>query len=217
MLLDLAIVFALGLVVGTAELFSRYRDDPVRALASLPGIFYVALNAGAAVLALALVRTLGWTFGASGTATGEDAVRWTQVLVAGFGAMALFRSSLLTVRVGDQDVAVGPSSLLQIVFDAADRGVDRARAAARSRAVSRLLRDISFDKAHTVLPAYCIALMQNVPEDDAQALERRVAAISAIDMADDVRSLLLGLNLLNVVGEEVLTSALDALREDIKR
>jgi hypothetical protein len=51
-------------------------------------------------------------------------------------AMALFRTSLFTVRAGDRDVGVGPGSLLQTLRDAVDREVDRARGQARG---SRLL------------------------------------------------------------------------------
>ena len=50
--------------------------------------------------------------------------------------MALFRTSLFTVRAGDRDVGVGPGSLLQTLRDAVDREVDRARGQARG---SRLL------------------------------------------------------------------------------
>jgi hypothetical protein len=212
--LDWAIVILVGAAVGTTELLSRYRDAPGRAVASSGGIAYVLLNASASALALALIRVFGWTFGASDGGTSAS-VRWTQVMVAAFGSMALFRSALFTVRVGDQDVAVGPSSILQIVLATADRTVDRVRARARSIAVSNIMRGISFEKAHAALPAYCLALLQNPSAQDQEELARQIAALRDASMDDDVKGLLLGLALLNVVGEGVLMAAVETLRQDL--
>src|SRR3982750_2744912 len=136
---DYLIVVAIGASVGIGELVARYRDDPTRALGSFPALIYVVLNAAAAAGALALVQAFGWKFGA---ADGSSELRWTRVLVAGFGAMALFRSSLFTARVGNQDVGVGPSTFLQVVLTAADRAVDRRRARARARDVSQAMKGV---------------------------------------------------------------------------
>lgn len=215
--LDWGIVIILGLAVGVAELVSRYRDEPLRALITMPGFLYVFLNAGAAALALAMIRAFNWTFGASAEAGSTDAVRWWQVLVAGLGTMGLFRSSLFNVRVGDQDIPVGPSSILQIVLGAADRAVDRLRAEARSAVVSRTMAGVSFAKAYMALPAYCMALMQNLPKEEQVELSRHVEALKNISVDDDVQALLLGLALMNVVGEDVLKDAVKALHDHIKK
>ena len=92
-------VAVFGALVGTGELANRYRDAPLQSLRSLPAILYIVLNVAASVGALALIHTFGWTFGVSGEAS-AGAVRWTQVMAAGFGAMALFRTALFTVRAG---------------------------------------------------------------------------------------------------------------------
>jgi hypothetical protein len=72
--------------VGTAELLSRYRDAPTFVLLSAPGLTYITINALASVIALAVILTFDWSFGV----TGEDAIAATQLLMASFGAMALF-------------------------------------------------------------------------------------------------------------------------------
>src|SRR5207249_7959686 len=124
------------------ELVARYRDAPGSALRNAAAGLYLAINAAAAVAALGLVQAFNWTFGAGG---GSE-LRWTRVLVAGFGAMAIFRSSLFIVRAGEQDVGVGPSGFLQVVLNATDRAVDRRRAGARAGEVSRAMDGVSFDK-----------------------------------------------------------------------
>jgi len=60
--------------------------------------------------------------------------------MAGVSAMAFFRTSLFVVRSGDRDVGVGPSGFLQIFLGAADRAVDRKRAAARAGSAASVTR-----------------------------------------------------------------------------
>ncbi len=211
--LDYLLVGLFGLLVGAAELVSRYRDAPRKALITAPAFLYVGLNAAAALLALALIYAFDWRFGISG---GSDALWWTRVMIAGLGAMAFFRSSLFTIRVGESDIGVGPGGLLQIVLDAADRAVDRARAKPRALSVTQIMQDVSFDKACEALPAFCFALMQNVPADEQQQFAQQIAALASSSMDDRVKGLNLGLALMNVVGEPVLEAAVETLGDDIK-
>jgi len=204
--IDWGLVAALGALVGASELVSRYKDDPISTIKSWPGIVYIAINGAASVAALGLVHAYGW-FGAS---------RWTQLLVAGVSAMAFFRTSLFVVRAGDRDVPIGPSGFLQIFLSAADRAVDRKRASARSDAVATVMKDVDFAKAVQALPPYCLALMQSVSPDDQQVLRQSLDALQASGAAPSVKSLLLGVELINVVGVDVLTTAVTSLRDQIR-
>lgn len=208
---EYVLVALLGVLVGAGELVSRYRDEPARAVTTASGMLYLFLNAAVAMIALVLVRGYGWTYGASD----PQAVQITQILAAGFGAMALFRSSLFNVHIGSEEVGIGPSSVLQVVLTATDRAVDRARARARDALVSRVMANVSFDKAYAALPAHCLALMQNLPQDDQKGLANQIVAIRSGEMPPRVKSLVLGLALLNVVGEDVLRSAVASLGSDI--
>jgi hypothetical protein len=208
------LVGVLGTAVAVGELVSRYRDAPMRALATFPALIYIAINAGASLGALALIRAFDWKFGVNGTSS-DAAVRWTQTLIAGFGALAFFRSSLFIVHVGDQDIGMGPSAFLQSVLDAADRGVDRTRANARSRLVGKVMKGLSFEKAHQSLPTYSLALMQNVPADVQVQIGGQVEKLRAATMPDPAKLLILGLLLMNELGGTVLESAVDGLREQI--
>lgn len=145
-------VAALGGLVGTSELVSRYKDDPGAAIRTLPARVYIAINCAGSMAALGLIHQLKWS---------ENA-RWAQILAAGVSAMAFFRTSLFVVRAGDRDVGVGPSGFLQICLNAADRAVDRKRASARAESAAEVMRDVDYQKAKVALPALCLALMQNV-------------------------------------------------------
>lgn len=211
-LLDYLTVALLGVLVGAAELISRYRDAPARAVYNLPAAIYIALNLCASIAALAIVHVYGWTFGVNGAA----AQRWAQIGMAGTSAMALFRTSLFTIRAGDHDIAVGPSTFLQIFREASDRAVDRLRAKARGDQVGEWMTDIDYDKASRGLPPYCLALMQNVPDDDQVKLKNSVVLLNnaAIDPAIKVR--ILGLQLMNVVGPNVLIAAVGSLHDQMQ-
>lgn len=204
-------VAAIGLLVGGGELLNRYRDEPVKALFSLPAAIYVLVNVGAALLALLFVDSFKWV-------EDDDSTKafLLRVTIAGTGAMALFRSAVFNARVGDKDVGIGLSGLLNLFLDAADRAVDRSRATPRAQLIVKLMKDIDFTKACAGLPAFCMALMQNVSADEQRTLANNVAALANSQAPNEIKSALLGLTLLNVVGEDVLRSAVEELREELK-
>jgi hypothetical protein len=175
-------------------------------------IIYILINIIASLAALLFVHVFRWTFGATTPAT----IRSYQVLVASFGSIALFRTSLFTLKTGESTIGIGPSVVLASLLDAADRQVDRYRATDRSRDVVRLMRDVSFVKAQQALPTYCLALLQNVPDEDQMALRRAVDALAGSAMDDRQKALSLGLQLMNIAGVDVLTAAVNALGDEIK-
>lgn len=210
-MIEYLLVSGLGGLVGTAELITRYRDRP-GALIRVPSTWaYVLLNASAAAIALLLLHTFGWKFGADS----EQAARAGQVIAASVGSMAIFRSALFTVRVGDEDVAVGPSTLLSSLLAAADRGVDRMRAKSRSQEAKTIMSGISFERSRLALPTLCLALLQNVPAEDQADLRTAVDALAGSEMTDGQKALNLGLLLMNVAGPDVVAAAVDTLRAEI--
>ncbi len=211
-ILEWVAVGVIGAAVSAVELISRYKDEPDNALNSWPAAFYMLINALASASALGLIRVFNWDFGV----TDPAAAGWTQVILAGFGAMAILRASLFTVKVGTESVPVGPSRFLEALMIAVDQGVDRKRAQGRSAVVSRVMRDISFEKGYQALPSYCLALMQNLPQADQEQFARKINLIRNAKMSPRIKSLLLGLALMNVVGEGVLTAAVEHLGEDLK-
>jgi hypothetical protein len=211
--LEYAGVALAGGLVGLAELVSRYRDQPLAAATSGPGLLYISINAAASLGALVLIFAFDWEFGASG-----DAVLPTQLLIASFGAMALFRTSLFTVRAGDQDIGIGPSSLLTIILEACDRGVDRIRAKARAWQVARVMSNVSYEKADKPLSAIAVGLMQNLPDSNQSELGVDLEGLrNATDLSPDAKALLLGLAIADQVGPFVLEAAKLSLGHEIMR
>ncbi len=213
--LQWVIVALLGGLVGGGELVSRYRDAPAGALRTKASALYIGINVIAAIGALALANTFDWTFGFP-PADGQNQIQWTRVLVSGFSAMALFRTSLFLVRAGEQDIGIGPISFLSIFLNAADREVDRRRAQARADLVSTIMAGLDYSKAFQALPPYCLALMQNLPDDVQEALARDLLLLDKEPMKESLKVRLLGLALVNVVGTNVLREAVKSLGDEIR-
>ena len=90
------------------------------------------------------------------------------------------------------------------------------RAAALSDAVAEVMKGIDFDKALQALPPYCFALMQSVSPEDQQVLIRAVDALQKSEAEPSVKALLLGIELINVVGLDVLRAAVESLGDQIR-
>jgi hypothetical protein len=211
-IVDFILSFALGALVATGELVSRYKDAPSKALLSKPGIIYLAVNGSGSVAALSLIIAFGVNFGG----LERNALRATEVLVAGFGSIAFFRTSLFNVTVRDETIGVGPNILLVVILTALDRGVDRKRAQVRSQSVATIMDGFVFGSGAKSLVKYCLfGLLQNATDDD----KKRIADVTDDlendlndDINDQVKSYILGLNLMNIVGSDVLKDAVSHIK-----
>lgn len=207
---DFISVFLIGMLVAVGELTSRYKDDPIKAIYSIPAGIYVAVNGLASLGALALAHVFNWSFGAA-----DGQVRITQVLLAGFGAIALFRTSLFNLTVENQVVGAGPSVLLNVILTAVDRAVDRGRALDRSQQVTEIMNDVSFDKSADSVKLFCFELMQNALPAEKDVITAMISNLRDPlnkGVPDQVKSYIFGLSLLGLVGEKVLRDAIQRLR-----
>jgi hypothetical protein len=204
-------VSGLGVVIGITDIISRYRDKPYSVIWTVPSLFYLFVNALASIMTLVSIRAFDWNFGLQGMSGS-----WAQVLIAGFGAMVILRTSLWNVQIGDENVPIGLKNFLETLLGSVDRAVDRKRAQQRAEAVSKTMKDVDFEKAFRALPSYCFGLLQNLGADEQEQFARKVALLTSSPMNNRVKSLLLGLSLMNLVGERVLETAVNNLGDDIR-
>ena len=89
-------VALIGFGVGAVELIARYRDDPRRALTTLPALTYIIVNVAAGITILAILNSVQpeWLFPKQDPGSGQQQLYL--ILTAGFGAVALFRSTAET-------------------------------------------------------------------------------------------------------------------------
>jgi hypothetical protein len=204
----------IGAVAGATELIGRYRDKPTAAIATVPGAFYIFINTFVSLTALWLLLSGQLpSFIAERPGTSETMLQ--TVLLAGFGSMAFFRTSIFNLRVRDTEIAIGPAIVFQILLRSADRACDRGRAGPRAKIVKSLMKGVNFSKAKEQLPLHCLALMQNVSADEGSQINQAIAAIDAAQLSEEVKSYNLGLLLMLCVGEDVLKESVDALRNVI--
>jgi hypothetical protein len=195
-------------LVGVGELMSRYRSDPIYSIRRVPAAWaYVAINAAAGVAALLLIREFGWRFGA----TGDTADVW-RVLVAGFAAMAVFRSSLFTARIGNQDVSVGPSLVLGALLEACDRQVDRKSAARIVEGVAERIAQLDPKRVLFTLPVVCLALMQNFPPESQAQLGADLKKIQDADLVLEEKAVIAVITLSKYLGSDMVASVLQHLQ-----
>jgi hypothetical protein len=196
--------------VGLTEIVTRYRSDPKYPLRrSLAAWLYIGLNAGAGVAALFLIRAFGWTFGQT-----EHVDLW-RILVAGFGAIAFFRSSLFVTKVGDSNVGVGPSLVLGALLDAFDRDIDRKSAAEISKVVSAdKLEGLNPQSVMSALPVLCLALMQNfAPGDQALLGTELIKTRNDETLTDQAKMRAVVVHLAKYLGAPLVESVLTNARE----
>jgi hypothetical protein len=203
------IVASLAGFVGLAELLSRYRSDPKYVLGRPLAWVYILINALAGLGALLLIRALGWRFGQT-----QHVDLW-RVLVAGFGAIAFFRSSLFVTKIGGTVVGVGPSLVLGAVLDACDRAIDRKSAERLSEMMKpELSKGLDPDKVMAALPVLCLALMQNFPSGDQAQLGADLSNIrNDKTIALDTRMQAVVIQLAKHLGDEVVRHVLKNGRE----
>lgn len=203
------IVALLGGSVGFAELVGRYRSDPKALGRSLAAWLYIGVNALAGVVALLLIRGFDWKFGQT------ENVDLFRILVAGFGAIAFFRSSLFVTRIGGANVGVGPSLVLGALLDAFDREVDRKSAEEISN-VMRADKLAGLDPAAVMfaLPVLCLALMQNLaPGDQAQLGAELINIRKDKNLSPQVKMRFVTVQLAKYLGADLVEQVLTNARE----
>lgn len=204
---DAMIAMSIGGTVGFVELLGRYRHAPARAVLTLSGIAYVAINMVAALSAYYILDAFE-VF--KTTTTAKDLLH---VLTAGLGSLVVMRSSIFKVKVGDSDVGIGPAAVLDTLLLVADRGVDRREAVARAQDVSELIARVQDPQlVARMLTKYCLALMQNVDAKTSGDVSEAVNKIMADrETPDAIKIDIVALSLGSVVGPNVLEAAVTAL------
>jgi hypothetical protein len=203
----------IGASVGGGELITRYRDKPSLLIFRPAAYGYAAINAVAAVAVLNLVDALGWHFGLGKSYSSTE----LSVIVSGTSAMALLRSSFANVRVGNTTVPIGLQAVLEVYLWALDRSIDRRRAKQRDKLIGEIMDGFDFQLATASLPGYCFQLLQNSGPDEEAAVGSSIRQLrDDEELPEEVKIRILGLQLLAVVGEDVLRQAVKGLKAILK-
>lgn len=209
--IEYCVVAGLSGLVAYGELLSRYRDDPRRLFGAGSTPAYILVNIGGGIAAVVIIRY-------TGALKDAHPLRLYEILLASFGAIAFFRTSLFTARVGSTDIGIGPSAVLQSLLGAADRMIDRDQAEGRAEDVAGIMRAVDFAKAQVALPTFCFILVQNLTAEDQKAVAEQVKDLAAAtNVSDDAKAIILGVYLIRLVGADVLERSVRALGSNITK
>jgi len=207
--LQLLLTGALGVCASYSRLTKDFRDAPLRAAVTLPGLIYLVVSAVISLSALALVRLTDWRFGLDERAS-RAWVDLVRVVAAGCGPPLVLHSSLISVRIGN--LTLDPGAFGAAILEQSRRGVHR------SRAVRRLRREKHL--AGLVFEQHCVALaelvggaLQDPDPSHAEELGEQMGVLAERkDLPDDLKLVLFQLALFNLAGERTVRRAAERLR-----
>lgn len=203
--------FLFGSLVGMAEISSRYRDEPLKAVKSPYGLVYLFLNGYISLLAFLLIVMFPAVFGSLSDN------KFLAALAAGFGAMVVMRSRIAVLKTPDgREESIGPDYVLKIILRTIDLNIDRWRAARRQQILGENLEKINalgdFQTAWRYLLASLLAF-QNLDDAQRKTLSDTYNDYQAqTNLPDAIKQLALGFIFLTLVGETHFSAVLDNAR-----
>ena len=207
------LALAIGVVVGASELVSRYRDEPLQALTSTPGVVYCLLNGLVSALVYGLLVRYG-----KNILPGIANDRLMLSITAGFGAMALLRSKFFTLRTqAGEDVAIGPDAAVQAFLEAADRSVDRVRAQRRLKLVVEWAQRIKPPEPGNDFLRVSLAAFQNLSGDEKKIFFGVIDEVAQKPYSPELRLQAIAYGLLNLSGERIFRAFMTSLKEYVSR
>ncbi len=158
MLLSGLLAFMLGSITAAAELLSKYRDEPWKALITRGAIVYLFINGLISMFAYVVVIYFKIIV---------DSLQAS--LVSGTGAMAILRSKLFVYASGSgKEYSIGPDIVINVFMKAISGQIDRERAFKRQKLIICHMADLEdgdFDSLvkffDTVIPSF-----QGIDKDD---------------------------------------------------
>jgi hypothetical protein len=198
------VAFLCGCTAATAELLSRYSDGVKRIFRLNESKIYLAINGFAALIGYAVIKH----YGLSGY-LGSSPL--SQAIVAGLSAMAILRSSVASIKLGQTTIQAGLAPIIQVFLNTVDRAFDRKRSQMNVAEVEEIMKNVDFSKAVKTLPATCLNLMQNVSKDESEKMGHEVLDLEKGEITQEAKALNLGIIINRVTGPELLQSAVQSL------
>lgn len=208
-LLEFIIVWFVGAFLSSIELASRYKDDPTSVLASRPGLLYLSINGLISFFALYCINVFGWHAEVDDSLSSLAQIS-LDIIYAALGGMFLMRSSF--IKLGhDSQIDLGLNLLLKKLLDMIDREVDRVRASKRSKDVTTILRGVTYADVKEKVVNFSLSVMQNISIDERRDFRIELNEIESRDDSLDTKKYSIGLLIYDLVGQDVLKSAVSDL------
>lgn len=200
MIVAYLITVLLSLLLATAELFTKFQDEPLKVVTRYNAWLYMLLNMAIAALTL-YILTQTDLFGTAQQFSGIKAA-----FTAGLGSATLMRSKFLKIDLNGKEAAIGPEVIINVFLETLERNIDRDRALIRRQFVEQYMADIDFTKAKDYVVQTIIGSSQaDSPEDTARLMED-AENIANSPVGEIEKGYALGYLVLDKMGEKFLKS-----------
>jgi hypothetical protein len=186
--------FTVGMLAAFVEIITKFPDEPLKSLGTTEALIYHAVNGGIAAFSL-------WVLVLFKVSSQTDLDKLKIVLAASLGSMAVMRSKLFNVKVGEEDISVGPEQIVKVFFRFMEESIGRVRALSRINFVTEVMNNLNFQNIRT----HTIAMLDSVQTLSVERktdLETKMSRISEAEPQEpQLKSYLLGFLLLDAMGE----------------
>lgn len=197
--MDWALAFVIGLGTSLVELLSRYRDEPLKVIATSQFAWvYLLLNGLLALGAHGILLDSGLT--EIETLTQRAALG----VAAGLGAAVVLRSRVFTARLGDEQISIGPGYVVDQLLGIIDAQIDRRRALQRVQIVVEVMDRKDFDGSRIHASTMITGSRQNLSLQEQKDLANQIREVVDRKIPDQEKAYALGFILLDFMGEEFL-------------
>jgi hypothetical protein len=197
--MDWALAFFIGMGTSLIELLSRYRDEPIKVIATSQFAWvYLLLNGLMAIGAHAVLLDSGFT------TIDTQTSRATLAVGSGVSAALILRSRVFTARLGDEQVSIGPGYIVDQLLGIIDAQIDRRRALQRVSIVVSVMEGKEFDGSRIHAATMITGSRQNLSLQDQKDLANQIREVVDRKIPDQEKSYALGFILLDFMGEEFL-------------
>ena len=188
-----------GLVAAYVEIIGKFPDEPTKALGTRVACVYLFTNGLMAAFSVKLILLNDLLPNKS------ESDQLTLVLAAGLGSMLVMRSKFFNIKVGGEDISVGPEQIIKVFFQYMERAIDRVRATSRVDFIKAVMNNINFEDIYD----YTVTMLhasQVLPVNVKTELEGQIKNLRDEEPDDpQLKSYQLGFLLLNRMGEDFVS------------
>lgn len=185
--------FSLGMLAAAAEIIQKFRGEPLDAVGTWEAFSYHIFNGLLSVMALFILIAF------KGGVPADSLSKISYVVTAGLGSILIMRSKLFSVKVGDDEIAVGPEQIITVFLRFMENAIDRVRATSRIEFVRSTMDDLDFD----TISDYTVTMLDAMQADEKarERLGKSIFEIGEKEIDPQLKSYRLGFCLLNDMGE----------------
>ncbi len=206
---DFALAVVFGTIIGVGDVLERHGEAPLTTLATPGAAARIIVNAAASALALWLLKDNPFSAGGElfqGNAT-------AQVLLAGFGALALLRVSV-RVAFGGSNVEISLAAVIDKFLQSADRDALGRSAATSAKHLFEICEDVDFGTMSRRVAPICLSMPEALSDEQRKKLGAHIQGIrDDPTLEDEDKAVLIASTIAKAIGREALRAMVQGIKD----